>query len=166
MQYTYKPEGVCSYKMIIEVEEDTIKKVTIEGGCAGNTVGVSRLVEGMKIEEAIKRLKGIQCGYKGTSCPDQLAIALEEIIENNHKSKIWLDKIENKRFCYFNWGWSNKNIIDTLKKSMEICYDNIKASNKLLNPYFDDLYIINLTELFGAGNEPSKAEMDYIFKDF
>lgn len=88
MQYTYKPEGVCSYKMIIEVEEDTIKKVTIEGGCAGNTVGVSRLVEGMKIEEAIKRLKGIQCGYKGTSCPDQLAKALEEIIENNNKSKI------------------------------------------------------------------------------
>lgn len=61
---------------------------------------------------------------------------------------------------------ANKNIIDTLKKSMEICYDNIKASNKLLNPYFDDLYIINLTELFGAGNEPSKAEMDDIFKDF
>ena len=49
---------------------------------------------------------------------------------------------------------------------MEICYDDIKASNKLLNPYFDDLYIINLTELFGAGNEPSKAEMDDIFKDF
>ena len=81
MQYTYKPEGVCSYKMIIEVEEDTIKKVTIEGGCAGNTVGVSRLIEGMKIQEAIKRLKGIQCGYKGTSCPDQLAIALEKIVE-------------------------------------------------------------------------------------
>lgn len=61
---------------------------------------------------------------------------------------------------------ANKNIIDTLKKSLVICYDNIKASNKLLNPYFDDLYIINLTELFGAGNEPSKAEMDDIFKDF
>ena len=85
MQYTYEPEGVCSYEMIIKVEGDTIKKVTIEGGCAGNTVGVSRLVEGMKIEEAIKRLKGIQCGYKGTSCPDQLAIALEKIIENNKK---------------------------------------------------------------------------------
>ena len=83
MQYTYKPEGVCSHEMIIEVEGDTIKKVTIEGGCAGNTVGVSRLVEGMKIEEAIKRLKGIQCGYKGTSCPDQLARALEEIKNNN-----------------------------------------------------------------------------------
>ena len=79
MEYRYKPQGVCSYGMIIEVEGDTIKKVTIEGGCAGNTVGVSRLVEGMKIDEAIKRLKGIPCGMKGTSCPDQLARALEEI---------------------------------------------------------------------------------------
>ena len=80
MEYRYEPEGVCSQEMIIEV--DTIKKVTIQGGCAGNTVGVSRLIEGMKIQEAIKRLKGIQCGYKGTSCPDQLAIALEKIVES------------------------------------------------------------------------------------
>ena len=79
MEYRYEPIGVCSHEMIIEVDGDTIKKVTIEGGCAGNTVGVSRLVEGMDIDEAIKRLKGIQCGYRGTSCPDQLAIALEEI---------------------------------------------------------------------------------------
>ena len=79
MEYRYEPQGVCSYEMIIEVEGDTIKKVIIEGGCAGNTVGVSRLVEGMKIEEAIKRLKGIPCGMRGTSCPDQLARALEEI---------------------------------------------------------------------------------------
>lgn len=79
MVYTYEPQGVCSYEMKIEVDGDIIKKVTIEGGCAGNTVGVSRLVEGMNIDEAIKRLKGIQCGYRGTSCPDQLAIALEEI---------------------------------------------------------------------------------------
>ena len=81
MEYRYEPQGVCSYEMIIEVERDTIKKVTIEGGCAGNTVGVSRLVEGMKIDEAIKRLKGIPCGLKGTSCPDQLSKALEEIKE-------------------------------------------------------------------------------------
>ena len=81
MEYRYKPQGVCSQEMIIEVEGDTIKKVTIQGGCAGNTVGVSRLIEGMKIQEA-KRLKGIQCGYKGTSCPDQLAQALEKIIES------------------------------------------------------------------------------------
>lgn len=80
MEYRYEPKGVCSYEMIIEVEGDTIKKVTIEGGCAGNTVGVSRLVEGMKVEEAIKRLKGIPCGMRETSCPDQLARALEEII--------------------------------------------------------------------------------------
>ena len=79
MEYRYEPKGVCWYGMIIEVEGDTIKKVTIEGGCAGNTVGVSRLVEGMKIDEAIKRLKGIPCGMRGTSCPDQLARALEEI---------------------------------------------------------------------------------------
>ena len=76
MEYRYEPEGVCSQEMIIEVDDDTIKRVTIQGGCAGNTVGVSRLIEGMK------RLKGIQCGYKGTSCPDQLAIALEKIVES------------------------------------------------------------------------------------
>lgn len=82
MEYRYKPEGVCSLEMIIETEEDVIKKVTIVGGCAGNTVGVSRLIEGMEIQEAIKRLKGIPCGVKGTSCPDQLAIALEHILKN------------------------------------------------------------------------------------
>jgi uncharacterized protein (TIGR03905 family) len=83
MEYVYEPEGVCSQEMIIEVEGDTIKSVKIIGGCAGNTVGVSRLVEGMKIDEAIKRLKGIPCGYKGTSCPDQLARALENIKAQN-----------------------------------------------------------------------------------
>ena len=83
MEYRYQPKGVCSYEMIIEVDGDTIKKVVIEGGCAGNTVGVSRLVEGMKIDEAIKRLKGIPCGFKGRSCPDQLAIALEELKKVN-----------------------------------------------------------------------------------
>ena len=79
MEHIYKPEGVCSQQMIIDVEEDIIKSVKIIGGRAGNTVGVSRLVEGMKVDEAIKRLKGIPCGYKNTSCPDQLAKALEEI---------------------------------------------------------------------------------------
>ena len=79
MEYTYEPKGVCSYEMVINIDGDTIKKVNIQGGCAGNTVGVSRLVEGMQIDEAIKRLKGIPCGMRGTSCPDQLARALEEI---------------------------------------------------------------------------------------
>jgi uncharacterized protein (TIGR03905 family) len=78
MEFKFTPRGVCSSQMIIELDGDTIKSVKIIGGCAGNTVGVSKLVEGMKIDEAIKRLKGIPCGFKGTSCPDQLAIALEE----------------------------------------------------------------------------------------
>ncbi len=81
MEYKYKPVGVCSQEMIIDIENDIIKSVKIIGGCAGNTVGVSRLIAGMKIDEAIKRLKGIPCGYKNTSCPDQLAIALQEIKE-------------------------------------------------------------------------------------
>lgn len=79
MQYVYSPRGVCSREMIIDVEDNIIKNVKIVGGCAGNTVGISRLIQGMDIDEAIKRLKGIPCGNKGTSCPDQLAIALENI---------------------------------------------------------------------------------------
>ena len=81
MQYTYTPQGVCSKQMIIEIDEDnqTIKSVKIVGGCPGNTVGVSKLVEGKKIDEVIKTLKGIPCGYRVTSCPDQLAKALKEI---------------------------------------------------------------------------------------
>ncbi len=79
MEYRFRPsDRVCSQEMIIELEGDIVKKVTIVGGCAGNTVGVSNLIQGMKIDEAIQRLKGIPCGYRGTSCPDQLATALEE----------------------------------------------------------------------------------------
>ena len=75
MEYRYKPSDmVCSQEMIIELDGDIIKKVTIIGGCAGNTLGI----QGMNIDEAIKRLKGVPCGMRGTSCPDQLAIALQE----------------------------------------------------------------------------------------
>lgn len=81
MEYKYKTNGVCSQEIIIEIEKDIIKKVTIIGGCAGNTKGVSKLVEGMKIDDVINKLKGIPCGSKETSCPDQLARALEEIKE-------------------------------------------------------------------------------------
>ncbi len=81
MEYRYRPKGVCSREMIIELDGNIIKKLTIIGGCAGNTVGVSRLIEGMNINEAIRRLKGIPCGTKGTSCPDQLSKALEEVKE-------------------------------------------------------------------------------------
>lgn len=79
MVHEYFPVGVCSMKMTIEVEEDIIKSVNFLGGCAGNTQGVASLIKGMNIDEAIKRLKGIDCRGKGTSCPDQLAIALEQI---------------------------------------------------------------------------------------
>ncbi len=72
----YTPRGVCSRKMKIEIEENIITGVTIEGGCSGNTQGVSRLLIGMKTEDAIKKLSGIKCGFKSTSCPDQLAQAL------------------------------------------------------------------------------------------
>ena len=81
MIYQYEPKGVCSMQMNIEVEGEIIKSVEIIGGCAGNTKGVSVLVEGMNINEAIKKLRGIDCRGRGTSCPDQLAIALEKIKE-------------------------------------------------------------------------------------
>ena len=81
MVYQYEPKGVCSMQMNIEVEGEIIKSVQIIGGCAGNTKGVSVLVEGMNINDAIKKLKGIDCRGRGTSCPDQLAIALEKIKE-------------------------------------------------------------------------------------
>lgn len=79
MTYKYRPVGVCSMEITIEIEGDTIQSVNFLGGCAGNTKGVASLIAGMKIDEAIRRLKGIDCGGKGTSCPDQLSKALEEI---------------------------------------------------------------------------------------
>ena len=75
---TYIPRGVCSRKINIEVDEGIVTKVTFEGGCSGNTQGVAALVEGMPADEVIKRLDGIKCGFKSTSCPDQLAKALKE----------------------------------------------------------------------------------------
>ena len=78
MQYT--PQGVCSRQINFELDGDTIKSVEFVGGCAGNTQGVARLIEGMNVEDAITRIDGIQCGFKGTSCPDQLARALKEAI--------------------------------------------------------------------------------------
>lgn len=78
MKYEYVPKGVCSMKMIFEIENDIVKSLQIVGGCPGNTVGVSKLIEGRSIDEIIQMLKGIPCGLKGTSCPDQVAQALEE----------------------------------------------------------------------------------------
>lgn len=83
MEYRYKPEGVCSREMIFKIENGVIKSLNIVGGCDGNRKGIAKLVEGMKIEDVIEKLKGIECGYKGTSCPDQLSIALEKYIKEN-----------------------------------------------------------------------------------
>ena len=75
----YTTKGTCSRKIIVDVEDGIVVNCRFEGGCSGNTQGVAALVIGMKVEEAIKRMKGIKCGPRPTSCPDQLALALEEL---------------------------------------------------------------------------------------
>lgn len=75
----YKPQGVCSSMIDIELDGDIISSVVFTGGCNGNTQGVSSLIKGMQIDDAISRLKGIKCGFRNTSCPDQLACALEQM---------------------------------------------------------------------------------------
>ena len=80
MTYSYRPKGVCSQRMTIELEDGVIRDVQILGGCSGNLQGISALVRGMKAEEAIERMRGIRCGFKNTSCPDQLAQALTEAL--------------------------------------------------------------------------------------
>ena len=72
----YNTKGVCSRSITFDVKDNKVTDVQFEGGCSGNTQGVARLVEGMDIDEAIKRMKGIRCGFKSTSCPDQRALAL------------------------------------------------------------------------------------------
>ncbi len=79
MEYRYKPNGVCSQEFIISMDGNIITSVRIIGGCPGNTLAVSALVEGKNINDVIPKLKGIMCGMRGTSCPDQLAKALEEV---------------------------------------------------------------------------------------
>jgi uncharacterized protein (TIGR03905 family) len=78
----YKTQGTCSRGILLEIEDDVIISCKFNGGCAGNTQGVAALVTGMKTEDAIKKLKGIRCGFKNTSCPDQLAIALEKSMKD------------------------------------------------------------------------------------
>lgn len=75
--YSYKTRGTCSREIRFELDGQTIKNVQFIMGCQGNTTGVARLVEGMNIDDAINRLEGIDCGGRGTSCPDQLAQALK-----------------------------------------------------------------------------------------
>jgi uncharacterized protein (TIGR03905 family) len=81
--FVYETKGVCSTEIYLEVENDTIKNVEFIKGCAGNLFGISTLVKGMKVNEAISKLKGIDCKGRGTSCPDQLSKALEEFKTSN-----------------------------------------------------------------------------------
>ena len=76
-QFSYTPHGVCSRQIDLVIEDDIIVDAKFTGGCSGNTQGVAALVIGMKVDEAVRRIKGIKCGMKDTSCPDQLARALE-----------------------------------------------------------------------------------------
>ena len=81
MEYIFTPRGVCSQKMIINTEGSKITGLKVLGGCSGNLQGIGRLVEGMEIDEVIRRLEGVRCGFKSTSCPDQLAKALKQLKE-------------------------------------------------------------------------------------
>ena len=78
MDYEYRTQGVCSRRILFSVEDNRVKNVFFDGGCNGNGKGVAALIEGMDVDEAISRIKGIRCGMKMTSCPDQLAQALEQ----------------------------------------------------------------------------------------
>lgn len=80
MTYHYRTQGVCSRNITFDIVDGLVTNVQFDGGCNGNTKGIARLVEGMDAAEAVRRLSGITCGYKNTSCPDQLAKALTKAI--------------------------------------------------------------------------------------
>lgn len=81
MKYNFKPSGVCSREIELEIDEGIIKDIKFHGGCSGNSKGVSALARGQKAEDIIKNLKGITCGPRATSCPDQLSIAIEQALK-------------------------------------------------------------------------------------
>lgn len=81
MEHVFRPRGVCSQLMRVEIENGIVKQVEVKGGCDGNLQGISRLIVGMDAKEAISRMEGIRCGFKATSCPDQLSKALRECLE-------------------------------------------------------------------------------------
>lgn len=80
MEIKFKPKGVCSQAIRLELTDGVVHNVRFTGGCPGNTQGVCALAEGMEAQEVVARLKGIRCGFKATSCPDQLACALEQVL--------------------------------------------------------------------------------------
>ena len=82
MTYSFRPQGVCAREMHVELDEQgVIRNLEVAGGCSGNLQGIAALVKGMSAKEAVSRLKGIRCGFRATSCPDQLARNLEKILE-------------------------------------------------------------------------------------
>lgn len=85
MKYTYVPRGVCSTKLDFEIEGGIVKNVKFTGGCNGNLKAISTLVEGMPVEDVTKKLSGISCGMKATSCTDQLATALKKAVEESEE---------------------------------------------------------------------------------
>lgn len=80
MKFKYKTQGTCSNSILFEIDDNKVHNVQFVGGCSGNTQGVSRLIEGMDVNEAISRIEGIHCGPRPTSCPDQLANALKKAL--------------------------------------------------------------------------------------
>jgi len=82
MQFEYRTKGTCSQRIIFEIEDNILKNVQFIGGCNGNLKGISSLVEGMDVNDVIAKVEGISCGFKSTSCPDQLAKALKEAKES------------------------------------------------------------------------------------
>ena len=81
MTHTFRPQGVCSQQMKVELDEKRIiQELQVMGGCHGNLQGIARLIEGMKVEDVIARVEGIRCGMKSTSCPDQIAQALKKAL--------------------------------------------------------------------------------------
>ena len=82
MTYEYRPKGVCSMRITFDIEDGIVSNVQFTGGCNGNLQGISKLVEGRKADEIVSAIEGIKCGFKNTSCPDQLAKALKEATNN------------------------------------------------------------------------------------
>ena len=83
MAYQYRTKGVCARNITFDIVDGKVVNVQFDGGCNGNTQGISRLIEGMPVEEAIRRMEGIRCGFKSTSCPDQLAQALKQTLQQD-----------------------------------------------------------------------------------
>lgn len=82
MEYRYRPTGVCSSEIILEIDQGIVKDLKVIGGCSGNLQGIAALVKGMPINEVKDKLQGIKCGYKQTSCPDQIAKAIEAYMQS------------------------------------------------------------------------------------